>query len=638
MAVTKGCVGVSLILLVSSLLVESKLTPKVHNSSQKSWPSRSKLDVWTVEEREAFLQQAGSQFPMTHGVLKQIGSKDGVPVKVVEKVNRKSADYAQMQGHADFHRARGRQLKIGDEIEFNLGGNYLRPPYAYFITVSLGSNQQTFNVQVDTGSDLMWVPCNCLQCASDSTFTSDPFSPEASGTTVFEECGSTLCKSLSQRTDSFGCNVVHRDMRNSTDPFCEYWYRYGDNSSTFGNLVEDSFNFKLSTGVSLSPRVIFGCSSIQDGNLVEGTNVLDGLIGLGRGTLSVVNQLDFAQVIDDTFSLCLEGEGSGGHLFMGTNSLPDNAQYIDLLGLNANTFYGVDLMGLQLNGKDVELNTGVFQRNEDASGGTILDSGTTYTILPSSVVESLALALASETGYSFTQLPDGRFPRFLCTLTDGGTTEPDLDSNFPPAAMVFSDNGGTIWDLPASNYLFGVDDFTVCIAALQGGSDSSMSIIGDTWLRNNYVLYDRANDRIGFIPFNSMVFSDNGGTIWDLPASNYLFGVDDFTVCIAALQGGSDSSMSIIGDTWLRNNYVLYDRANDRIGFIPFNCTTLQPLSPTDGPAAPPTQNQLGGGNSTANPLTQNQGSSNPPKSGSSLLASVSLAVLASLVSGALIL
>eukprot|EP00897_Mesotaenium_endlicherianum_P005941 jgi/Mesen1/5375/ME000268S04574 len=325
MAVTKSCLGIALAISIFLLRAESQLITKV--------PQGAPDDVWTVEEREAFLQQAGFRFPMTHGVLKQVEGEDGAPAKVVARADTKSAEYAKWQRLADIRRARGRRLKVGDVIDYTVGGGIASAlRNAYYITISLGSKQQKFNVQVDTGSDLLWVPCDCIQCANDTAYSGAPFSPVASGTTEFESCESRVCASLAAQAPQFGCNVERRGVVNASDPNCEYWYAYADNSSTFGNLVTDSFNFQLSTGESLSPRLLFGCSSIQDGNLVDERNALDGLIGLGGGDLSVFQQLEEQGVIANTFALCLEGQGVGGHLFLGTSSLPSNAQYIELLG------------------------------------------------------------------------------------------------------------------------------------------------------------------------------------------------------------------------------------------------------------------------------------------------------------------
>ena len=42
----------------------------------------------------------------------------------------------------------------------------------YYTSLALGSPPQLFNVQVDTGSDLLWVACQpCLHCAAASSIT-----------------------------------------------------------------------------------------------------------------------------------------------------------------------------------------------------------------------------------------------------------------------------------------------------------------------------------------------------------------------------------------------------------------------------------------------------------------------------------
>eukprot|EP00897_Mesotaenium_endlicherianum_P005938 jgi/Mesen1/5372/ME000268S04573 len=453
MAVIKSCIILALVFVVSSLRVEGQLFAK---------------------------------------------GEDGSPVKVVVRANPKSAEYAQRQGLRDIQRARGRRLKVGDEIYYSLGGSI-----------------------------------------------NSAINPAASGTTEFESCEGQVCTDLAAQTPQYGCNVEHRGVVNASDTGCEYWYAYGDNSSTFGNLATDFFDFQLATGEKRKQRVLFGCSSIQDGNLNDGTSLLDGLMGLGGGSLSVVHQLEKQGVFDNSFALCLEGESTGGQLFLGTNSLPDNAHFIKLLGKDGDTFYRVDLVGLRVASKSLAINASLLQATEDGlSDGTILDSGTTYTLLPTSI---------------WTALVDA-----------------DLNRDFPVVGMVFGN--GTKWNLPPSSYLFAMDDNkTVCIAAQDAGEHPT-TIIASSWMRNFFVLHDRTRNRIGFVPFNS------------------------------ASPGASPSPPAALPPS-------------------PTNTSTNAPPTALAVSAPPP----------SSPPATAGSGnnSTNAPKSGSTLVASILLAALACIASGA---
>lgn len=41
----------------------------------------------------------------------------------------------------------------------------------HYAMVSLGTPSQTYMVALDTGSDLFWVPCDCIKCAPTSSAT-----------------------------------------------------------------------------------------------------------------------------------------------------------------------------------------------------------------------------------------------------------------------------------------------------------------------------------------------------------------------------------------------------------------------------------------------------------------------------------
>lgn len=84
----------------------------------------------------------------------------------------------------------------------------------------------------------------------------------------------------------------------------------GEDIISFGNLSE------------LAPhRAVFGCENVETGDLYS--QHADGIMGLGRGDLSVVDQLVDRGVISDSFSLCYGGmDIGGGSMVLGGISPP----------------------------------------------------------------------------------------------------------------------------------------------------------------------------------------------------------------------------------------------------------------------------------------------------------------------------
>ncbi|CAI5507964.1 unnamed protein product [Closterium sp. Naga37s-1] len=150
----------------------------------------------------------------------------------------------------DLRRVRrgNRRLQSGDddeEVVFGLVGN-ADPQIAglYFASVALGSPPQLFNVQVDTGSDLLWVACQpCLKCATRSQVAplNPPFNASQSSSNHLLPCATRECPRY-----HFSDNV----LRGCPSPAvataaavpastCLYMLRYADGSASVGVLMRD---------------------------------------------------------------------------------------------------------------------------------------------------------------------------------------------------------------------------------------------------------------------------------------------------------------------------------------------------------------------------------------------------------------
>lgn len=80
-------------------------------------------------------------------------------------------------------------------------------------------------------------------------------------------------------------------------------------SSSSGVLGEDVISFGNQS--ELEPQhAVFGCETVETGDLYS--QRADGIMGLGRGDLSIVDQLVDKKVISNSFSLCYGGMDIGG--------------------------------------------------------------------------------------------------------------------------------------------------------------------------------------------------------------------------------------------------------------------------------------------------------------------------------------
>ncbi|GBG58921.1 hypothetical protein CBR_g24272 [Chara braunii] len=174
---------------------------------------------------------------------------------------------------------------LRDEAHMRVYGSVLTLGY-FFAEISIGTPPQNFSVIVDTGSSLTYVPCaSCGHCGN---HVSPPFSPAKSSTYKVTPCGTSECLSCSG-------NV------------CNYYIAYGEGSTTQGILGTDVVTFGLGSPKSISAQLSFGCAQYEDSHLY--LQRVDGVMGLGRGSKSFINQLVEAKAIADSFAVCYVGIG-----------------------------------------------------------------------------------------------------------------------------------------------------------------------------------------------------------------------------------------------------------------------------------------------------------------------------------------
>ena len=157
----------------------------------------------------------------------------------------------------------------------------------YFMQMAIGSPVRlNLHFILDTGSDLMWTqcePCDTFSFLSCKPQNDPMFDPFQSSSYNNVSCSNHFCLDL---TINGGCNSLNNS---------EYIYSYGS-GATYGVLVEETFS--LGTVGTSFPNLTFGCCSSQYGDFLNSS----GIIGLGRGPLSLVSQI--GPSIGNIFSYC----------------------------------------------------------------------------------------------------------------------------------------------------------------------------------------------------------------------------------------------------------------------------------------------------------------------------------------------
>ncbi|XP_010558952.1 PREDICTED: aspartic proteinase CDR1 isoform X2 [Tarenaya hassleriana] len=338
----------------------------------------------------------------------------------------------------------------------------------YTTRIWIGTPPQMFALIVDSGSTVTYVPCSdCEQCG---THQDPKFEPELSSTYQPVKC-------------NMDCNCDHDREK------CVYEREYAEHSSSKGVLGEDLISFG---NESLLPpqRSVFGCETVETGDLYS--QRADGIIGLGQGDLSLVDQLVDKGVISDSFSLCFGGmDIDGGAMILGGFSYPSDMVFTES-DPDRSPYYNIDLMGIRVAGKQLPLNPSVF----DGEYGTVLDSGTTYAYLPNAAFSALKEAVMRKV--SELKQIDGPDPNFKDICFSIATRDAlELSKTFPAVEMVFK--SGQTWLLSPENYLFRHSKMkgAYCLGVFPNGNDHT-TLLGGIVVRNTLVVYDRENSKVGF--------------------------------------------------------------------------------------------------------------------------------------------
>ncbi|KAL6596620.1 hypothetical protein ACP70R_047263 [Stipagrostis hirtigluma subsp. patula] len=342
-------------------------------------------------------------------------------------------------------------------------GEYL-DTLEFVVTVGFGTPARPSTVIFDTGSDVSWI--QCLPCTGHCYKQHDPvFDPSKSSTYAAVPCGDPQCAAAKGR-----CNGTT----------CQYTVHYGDGSSTSGALSHDTLTLTSSRTL---PGFAFGCGQTNLGPF----GTVDGLIGLGRGELSLSSQA--AASFGAAFSYCLPSSNSTqGFLSIGSTPVSGKAQYTAMIKKPAYpSFYFVELVSIDIGGFVLPVPPTVF-----TSTGTLLDSGTVLTYLPAAAYT----ALRDRFKFTMKQYKPAPAVDILDTCYDF-TGEPAIFA--PAVSFKFSD--GAVFELDFFGVLIFPDETAVgCLAFVAMAQNMPFSIIGNTQQRSTEVIYDVAAEKIGFVP------------------------------------------------------------------------------------------------------------------------------------------
>nr|CAB3458490.1 unnamed protein product [Digitaria exilis] len=380
----------------------------------------------------------------------------------------------------------------------------------YTTRLYIGTPPQEFALIVDSGSTVTYVPCaSCEQCGNHQVRL-DSFASLLSISMKLCEIillismvAQLACVKQLVKLDWFKDPRFQPDLSSTYSPVkcnvdcacdndknqCTYERQYAEMSSSSGVLGEDIVSFGRES--ELKPqRAVFGCENSETGDLFS--QHADGIMGLGRGQLSIMDQLVDKGVISDSFSLCYGGmDVGGGAMVLGGVPSPSDMVFSRSDPVRS-PYYNIELKEIHVGGTALRVNPKVF----DSKHGTVLDSGTTYAYLPEQAFVAFKDAVTSKV-HSLKKIrgPDPNY-KDIC-FAGAGRNVSQLHEVFPDVDMVFG-NGQKL-SLTPENYLFRHSkvDGAYCLGVFQNGKDPT-TLLGGIIVRNTLVTYDRHNEKVGF--------------------------------------------------------------------------------------------------------------------------------------------
>ncbi|KAH0694015.1 hypothetical protein KY285_021112 [Solanum tuberosum] len=401
---------------------------------------------------------------------------------------RESVEHMRFLLSNDWKRQR---LKLGSQkqllfpsegSETHFYGNDLS--WLHYVWIDIGTPNASFLVALDAGSDLLWLPCNCVQCAplSSSYYSMldkdlNEYSPARSSSSKHLSCSHQLCE--------LGPNC------RSPKEHCPYTVNYySENTSSSGFLFEDQLHLTSVGGHehqgSVLAPIVIGCGSKQSGNYLSGA-APDGLMGLGPGEISVPSLLAKSGFVPHSFSLCF-GKSNSGTIFFGDKG-PENQRRSSFVSLDGN------------------YNTYVVEVQHYCVGGTcpkqsgfqaLVDSGSSFTFLPSEIFTKVVTEFEKQ--MNATRLAIEDFPCCYKASSQGLL-------NIPSMKLLLAANQSFVIQNPMFTISSGQGDNFYCVGLLP--IEGMIGIIGQNFMEGYRLVFDWENMKLGW---SHSKCQDIGGT------------------------------------------------------------------------------------------------------------------------------
>ncbi|KAG6364573.1 hypothetical protein INS49_006175 [Diaporthe citri] len=379
----------------------------------------------------------------------------------------------------------------------------------YFINATLGTPAQSLRLHLDTGSSDLWVntPSSAL-CTQTSTPCAFAGTYDANSSSTYEYVGS--------------------------------WFNisYVDGSGASGDYVTDTMSIGGTTLSDFQFGIGYTSSSAQG---ILGVGYTANEVQVGRAGMSPYDNLPAkmksdGKIASNAYSLWLNDlDANTGQILFGGVDTDQFTGELQTLPIQAEgSVYAeflITMTGVSFNGETIA---------QDQALAVLLDSGSSLTYLPNDMVETIYDKVSA-------QYDSNEGAAYIaCSMANSNST---LDFTFSSPVISVEMNELVLDLVTASGKRPRFSDGTeACLFGVAPAGSSSM-VLGDTFLRSAYVVYDLENNEISIAQTNFNATTSNVleiGTGADAVPS-----ATDVTNAVAAT--GLSDSTTIAGGFGLEN-------------------------------------------------------------------------------------
>ncbi|KAG6775659.1 hypothetical protein POTOM_019148 [Populus tomentosa] len=347
--------------------------------------------------------------------------------------------------------------------------------FLHYANVSVGTPSVSFLVALDTGSNLLWLPCDCSSCVHNLG------SPSGTVVRIHPQQAkrSPATAPCAHKHSVIDALVIRAIVLTKLYIFLMALRQLGNAFQTthmdFGNgMIPKYLDSEYDRVVSPS------CGQVQTGSFLTG-GAPNGLFGLGMSNISVPSTLAHNGYTSGSFSMCFSPDGIG-RISFGDKGSTGQGETPFIQGQTRSSLYNISITQTSIGGQASDL---VYS--------AIFDSGTSFTYLNDPAYTLIAESfnnMVNETRRSTTEVPFD-----YCYDISANQTELTI----PTVTLVMS--GGASFNVTDPIVVVQLADGSnvYCLGMIKSGD---VNIIGQNFLTGHRIVFDRERMILGWKPSN----------------------------------------------------------------------------------------------------------------------------------------